>query len=354
MASSCVHLQSYFNPHFKLQSIPSHSRCSYGKMSFLYRASRALPKSAVRPLTSSLRQSILCSRTGFLQSSFKTISQPVYSAFSTSCLRREPAGESDQELAAKLDSEQRIEHQTRDSSTLPPHLQDFITNSSFDIKDVPGTQNVVLTRSFGNETIKIEFSIADLNDSLDQSQMEEDAAFEDEDVEEMDMTPKDKRTINQSGKDADIMTEDSIAPADRDEEMGSGEEAPGAAYPVSLQITITKPDTGAVQILASANDGVVSIDQVNFFPEAELADPLTHEDGRKHELIYAGPPFENLDQELQSMLERYIDERGINSALALFVPDYVDFKEQREYVQWLDSKFFPFIVLSAVLTYEQT
>ena len=307
-------------------------------MSFLYRAGRALPKTAVRPLTSSLRHSIQSSRTAFLRSSLKSISQPTYSAFSTTCIRREPAGDSDQELSAKLDSEQRIEHETRDSTVLPPHLQDFVTNSPFDIKDVPGTENVILTRAFGNESIKIEFSIADLNDSLDQNQMEEDAAFEDEDVEEMDMTPKDKRTINQSGKNADIMPEDSIAPTDRDEDVAAGEEAPGAAYPVSLQISITKPQTGAVQIVASANDGVISIDQVNFFSEPGLADPLTHEDGRKQEMIYAGPPFENLDQGLQSMFERYIDERGINSALALFVPDYVDFKEQREYVQWLESK----------------
>ena len=40
------------------------------------------------------------------------------------------------------------------------------------------------------------------------------------------------------------------------------------------------------------------------------------------------------------MLERYLDERGVNSQLATFVPDYVDYKEQREYVQWLESKSF--------------
>jgi len=45
-----------------------------------------------------------------------------------------------------------------------------------------------------------------------------------------------------------------------------------------------------------------------------------------------------LDEDLQLLLERYLDERGINTALALFVPDYVDFKEQREYLSWLSSK----------------
>ena len=36
-------------------------------------------------------------------------------------------------------------------------------------------------------------------------------------------------------------------------------------------------------------------------------------------------------------MERYLDDRGINTGLATFVPDYVEFKEQKEYVQWLSS-----------------
>jgi complement component 1 Q subcomponent-binding protein len=288
----------------------------------------------VRPLTTSLRQSIQSSRTSLLQSSIKIFAKPRYSAFSTSSLRREASGESDLLLSAKLDAEQAIETEARDSSSLPPHLQDFITNSPFAIKDIPGTQNVVLTRTFGNETINVEFSTVDLNEQFD-TEMEEDSAFDDEEV---DMEPKGKRTINQSGQAADVLPEDSIAPADRDEDLAAGEDVPQPALPVSLNITITKPGTGAVQVDALANSGVVGIESVYFYPEAELADPLTHEDGRKKSMIYPGPPFENLDQELQSLLEKYIDERGINEQLAVFVPDYLDFKEQREYVQWLESK----------------
>lgn len=305
-------------------------------MSFLYRASRALPRFAVRPVTSSLRQSIQSSRTGFLQSSFKAISRPSYSAFSTSCRWREAAGDSDLELSAKFGREQELEQESRDSYTLPAHLQDFVTNSSFAIKDLPGTENVVLTREYNTETINVEFNITSINDALDDTQMQEDEAFEDE----VDMAPKGKRTINQSGQGVDVMAEDSIAPSDREDEAAAGEEPAGPAYPVELNITITKPSTGAVQISALAEEGMIRVEQVNYFPEAELADPLTHEDGRKRDLIYAGPPFENLDPELQGFLERYLEERGIDSSMALFVPDYVDFKEQREYVQWLDSKSF--------------
>ncbi|RCH81031.1 hypothetical protein CU097_000071, partial [Rhizopus azygosporus] len=34
---------------------------------------------------------------------------------------------------------------------------------------------------------------------------------------------------------------------------------------------------------------------------------------------------------------RYLEERGINSALANFLPDYIEYKEQKEYIQWLDN-----------------
>jgi complement component 1 Q subcomponent-binding protein len=308
-------------------------------MSFLYRAGRALPKTALRSLTTSLRQSIQPARTGFLPSTLKGFSRPTYSAFSTSCLRREPAGESDVLLSAKLASEQNIENQERATSTLPANLQEFITNSPFDIKDVPGTEVVTLTRTFGNETIAIEFSVADMNENYDeQSQMEEDSAFEDEEPESMDMSRTGKRTINQSGKAADVMPEDSIAPADREDESAAGEESATPAYEVDLKITITKPDAGAVQINAAAADGMIAIVDVQFFPEAELANALTHEDERRQSMVYKGPPFHNLDQDLQSLMEQYIDERGINQLVAGFVPDYVEYKEQMEYVQWLDSK----------------
>ena len=53
---------------------------------------------------------------------------------------------------------------------------------------------------------------------------------------------------------------------------------------------------------------------------------------------YAGPNFSNLDEGLQEQIETYAANRGINEELATFVVDYIDWKEQREYVQWLESE----------------
>lgn len=53
------------------------------------------------------------------------------------------------------------------------------------------------------------------------------------------------------------------------------------------------------------------------------------------EKYYAGPPFAQLDEELQNFFVNYLEERGIDANIALFIPDYIDVKEQREYLAWL-------------------
>ena len=185
----------------------------------------------------------------------------------------------------------------------------------------------------------------------DADQMEDETALDDEDLYD-DVTPQrggaqSKGTVNQGrtpGGNINVAPEDSVSPADRpelaaSEDAAAGEQPLGPALPTSVQITISKPEQGAMQFVTNAQDGVMVIENVYYYPKAELADAETAEGDFARANVYAGPPFQNLDPELQSMLERYMDERGINEQLASFVPDYVDHKEQREYVQWLESKY---------------
>jgi complement component 1 Q subcomponent-binding protein len=39
--------------------------------------------------------------------------------------------------------------------------------------------------------------------------------------------------------------------------------------------------------------------------------------------------FDHLDTNVQEEFERYLDERGIGGDLALFVPEYAEYKEQK-------------------------
>ena len=83
------------------------------------------------------------------------------------------------------------------------------------------------------------------------------------------------------------------------------------------------------------------IENAYFFDQAELAEGKTAEQDYARRNLYSGPPFGNLDEDLQVLLERYIEERGVNTALALWVPDFIDYKEQKEYVDWLSGKWNP-------------
>lgn len=203
-----------------------------------------------------------------------------------------------------------------------------------------------LTHTLILASIKVEFSIADINnmtEELDDLE-DEDVALDDEDLEPP--AGANRRNINHppKGGKIDVVPEDSIAPADlaaRGEETESptlADEDSPLSVPINLQITITKPNGGALQIHARADDGMIQIGQVSYYPSAKLADSDTPEAAKEAASLYPGPPFGNLDADLGSMMERYIDERGINADLALFLPEYVDYKEQREYVQWLQSK----------------
>jgi complement component 1 Q subcomponent-binding protein len=110
------------------------------------------------------------------------------------------------------------------------------------------------------------------------------------------------------------------------------------SFPARVNVTIEKPNNGALLIQTVAQDGLFQIEEVSYFSKPDLAHAQTAEKDWARQSLYAGPPFENLDEDLQTFLERYLEERGINAELANMIPDYIQVKEQKEYVRWLESK----------------
>jgi complement component 1 Q subcomponent-binding protein, mitochondrial len=53
--------------------------------------------------------------------------------------------------------------------------------------------------------------------------------------------------------------------------------------------------------------------------------------------LYAGPIFEDLDEELQNSFVQYLAELGVNDDVSFFIAGYADRKEQREYENWLKA-----------------
>jgi complement component 1 Q subcomponent-binding protein len=127
-----------------------------------------------------------------------------------------------------------------------------------------------------------------------------------------------------------------------DEDAGAdGEGAEGGegdrSYPVRLNIIVEKSGKGALSVESVVQDGMHVIENVYHYADASFAYAKTPETIHGRQDLYSGPPFANLDEDLQVLLERYLDERGINTALAVFVPDYIDMKEQKEYMRWLEN-----------------
>ena len=94
---------------------------------------------------------------------------------------------------------------------------------------------------------------------------------------------------------------------------------------------------GALRIHLIADSGEFAIQSVAHLPADKATDSSSPVDliREPFDTCYSGPPFQQLDEDVQTMLESYLDARGINTALANIIPEYIDIKEQNEYLGWL-------------------
>jgi len=197
---------------------------------------------------------------------------------------------------SKLKEELQYEVQTArelETGSAPAFLTEFQKDGVWEIKDVPGNDEVFLTRKFGNESIRVMFSIADLHN------------LEDEEFEE-------------------------------DEGEDAANKEPPSEFRVSLSITkASHPGVLNVDLFCSEN--VLQPVTVSFYKSAKLGQELSIESDFARRTLYSGPPFEMLDLGVQENFDRFLKERAIDEHLALFVPEYAQYKEQKEYVQWLEN-----------------
>ncbi|RDA85226.1 hypothetical protein CP532_3267 [Ophiocordyceps camponoti-leonardi (nom. inval.)] len=255
------------------------------------------------------------------------------------------SGEVDEELVFKIDSEIRIEEDLKDDAQLPASIGDFLNNTPFTLEDKPGVETVKLVRSYGEEKITVSFSISDLDTGFDP--YGNDDALEDDLDGSKHHDPSSSSPAqstltsrptsnNRSAADNAAAEEETDMIEDPTEEDEMSDDAPA---PISMTVIIEKPAKapGALSISASARDGAIEVEAISYLPDATLATSDAPDVVHKRIDLYSGPPFGSLDEDLQLLIERYLDERGVNQALAVFVADFVDAKEQREYVRWLEN-----------------
>ncbi|KAJ4300787.1 Mitochondrial acidic protein mam33 [Kalmusia sp. IMI 367209] len=302
---------------------------------------RSAPRSAARLSSKALRpQSSLFRPVATLPSWAPAVPR-LTASFHISTARRQ---ESDvkEELVAKLQNEITMEEDLKEDEDLSANIKEYLENSAFELEDKPGHQEVTLTRTFGDEKIRVTFTTADLNNSI--ANEDHDSAMYDGEVDDVldgqSGGANTKGAINQGNtRDGNIRVapEDRVAPADREELDDEYDDDASQGFPAHASIRIERKGKGALAIEATAQDGDFLIEDLWYFSSAELADPATAEKDWARRTLYTGPPFNNLDEDLQVLLERYLEERGINTRMALFIPDYIDHKEQKEYIRWLES-----------------
>ncbi|KAH9836103.1 mitochondrial glycoprotein [Rhodofomes roseus] len=220
---------------------------------------------------------------------------PVSSrAFSVSA-RRFGEGASDVALAQKLGEELQYEKDSA-SEAEPEFVRNFKAQGVWEIVDTPGNDEIALSRKFGNENIRLMFSVADI-------QSEQEADFE-------------------QGEEGEQAAEDTPVPS----------------QPIRCSISVTKTGTnGAINVDALCQEGAFLVDNISFYSDAAVGTELTAEADWKRRGLYIGPQFDTLDVTVQEEFEQWLRERGITDNLSTFIPEYADYKEQKEYVGWLQQ-----------------
>jgi len=179
----------------------------------------------------------------------------------------------------------------------------YLKNAPFKLHDNPDEMEVMLKRQMGDEGVSIVFEYEkDLSDALNFDEDEE----------------------NEEGNEQD-------------------EEERVPHLPFLVQVTKAKNgiDNGTLTFECLADSGQVIINNVVFTPDSKVAKGDDVESDWKRGLVYPGPDFLSLDSTVQEIFYEYLEERGINSDLAEFLPEYVNMKENKSYLRWLEqiSKF---------------
>jgi complement component 1 Q subcomponent-binding protein, mitochondrial len=155
------------------------------------------------------------------------------------------------------------------------------------------TGTVTLKREYNGETIEITFDCQDEAEMDGDDEMEEESELE---------TPA----------------------ASEEEDDGEG---PAMEFGINFDVKITKPSGEKIVIMCVASRNLIVRSVRHLEAGVDIDNTLS----------YAGPVFEQLNEELQDSFYSYLEERSIGEDLSFFVLSYSRVKEQSEYSNWLNK-----------------
>ncbi|KAI9226514.1 MAG: mitochondrial glycoprotein [Piptocephalis tieghemiana] len=252
------------------------------------------------------------SRPGLMRPLISTV--PRINTFSTTVPSR-GHGLVDNELTQKLQEE--LTYEKEQTEEIPEFLKSFQDQGIWELDDEPGSDEFCLRRSFGNEKITIRCSVSDMANNI--------PSDEDPFPEELDAQAA------ESGDLAAIKREY----LNKKNDIKKSENEDLADFPVDALITVEKPGKGAIILEATFEVGEVGISAIRYVSDASTATTNTAEADWKRRYLYAGPQYGQLDEDVQLQFEQWIAERGIDTGVAVFLPSYMEHKEQKEYIRWL-------------------
>lgn len=119
---------------------------------------------------------------------------------------------------------------------------------------------------------------------------------------------------------------DGAAPAPSASASGGLATADDMQLHITLIVSISKGEgDGVLEIVCSAWPDSIEINRL--FVNANKKMPAEP---------YAGPEFKELDDELQDSLYDFLEVRGINEGLAVFLHEYMKNKDKVEFIKWME------------------
>lgn len=201
-------------------------------------------------------------------------------------------------ISKKLSEELKLATERKAREKKPDILSTFQAHGIWKIEESPGNGEVALTREFGKETIRVQFSL------------EEFQSWDHDDLAALGM---------------DVEAE-SDPGAEGEWAMPNGDTMRARVY-------ITKPTgPGALEFDINVESGGFLIDRVTYYPDSSLS----REDFDRYGL-YRGPEFSSLSLSVQEQFEEFLQKRGLGEGAALFLPKYAAYKKQMEYSRWLQN-----------------
>jgi len=207
------------------------------------------------------------------------------------------ASESGIQLAEVLTGE--ILHETANAE-VDEDYEDVKTliEKTFKITDKEGLGEVILERKYKDELITVKFDCQDEVEDHDT-----DSGYDDI---ENELRQKSEVTV-------------------RSDEIPDVEDVPNT-FGINFEVTVQKGETKVVFNCVASH--CVTIENVRFVPAGTPDNAVN---------LYHGPRYLDLDEKVREGFQDYLTERKIDEDFSYYVVSAARYKEEREYVNWLQK-----------------